>query len=164
MAQLTKGMYGSEFGRTPESALFGIRCGQIRGHDFVHNGGWYNRTGEKLGWGDLSLADFTNIAKHLEKGELFIILAESDSFWNFVTHNPGVIGSMCTTKPDASAPGVDYVAEKAMYVIGPMELYIVDRWGSDKSDTTNIEGLTFKVLKKDAVKALLSGADARTVA
>lgn len=157
--QLTKGMYGTEFGRTPETALFGLRCGQIRGRDFVHNGGWYNRAGEKLGWGDLAQSDFTNITERLEEGELFIILAESDSFWNFVTHNPGIIGSMCATKPDASAPGVDYVAEKAMYVIGPMELYYVDRWSSEKRDTTNIDGLTFKVLTKEAVKALIVGAN-----
>jgi hypothetical protein len=154
-SRLSKGMYGNEFGRTPETALFLLKCGQMRGRDLVHNGGWYNRAGEKLGWGDLEPADFQRIAEELEEGELFIILSESDSFWNFVTHNPGSIGSRCATSADVNAPGVDYVAEKAMYIIGRMELYIVDRWGSNKSDTTRIEGLTFKRLTKDAAKALI---------
>jgi len=36
---------------------FGICNGQMRSCDFVHNGGWYNKSGEKIGWGDLSPSD-----------------------------------------------------------------------------------------------------------
>ena len=85
MAQLIKGMYGHEF--KPTCNLFGLYCGQMRGGDakMTHNSGWYNKSGEKLGFGDLSVKDFKKISKELEKDELFIILGESDSFWNFVT-------------------------------------------------------------------------------
>ena len=159
MAQLTQGMFGTEFRKRPETALFGLHCGQIRGREFVHNGGWYNRAGEKLGWGDLSLVDFQKIAEGLEEGELFIILAESDSFWNFV-ERPGIIGSMAVVKPTADAPGVDYVAEKAMYIIGFMELYVIDRWGDCKEATRNIDGLPFKVLKEADVKTFITSQQA----
>ena len=155
MAQLTKGMFGTEFGKRSETALFDLRCGQIRSRDFVHNGGWYNRAGEKLGWGDLSLADFQKIAEDLEEGELFVILHESDSFWNFV-ERPGIIGSMAVVKPTVEAPGVEFVAEKAAYIIAPMECYYVDRYGSHKEIRTTIDGMPFTVLKADDVKTFIT--------
>jgi hypothetical protein len=74
MVQLTKGMYGTEFNRT--SSLFGLRCGQMsRGQSKItHNSGWYNKSGEKLGWGDLSLKHFKRIADEIAEDELFIVL------------------------------------------------------------------------------------------
>lgn len=151
--QLTKGLYGHQFKST--STLFGIRCGQVRGKDFVHNGGWYNRRGEKLGWGDLSPADFLRIFNEVEDDELFIILAESDSFWKFVTRL-GIIGSMAVVKPDAEAPGVEYVVEYAMYIIAKHQLYCVDRYGDLKENTFDRYGLQFKVLTPDAAKQLIA--------
>lgn len=152
--QLTKGMYGHEF--KPSSDLFGLRCGQIRDEGFVHNGGWYNKQGEKLGWGDLSRADFLRISNKVADGELFIILRESDSFWKFVTR-PGIIGSMATVKPDVEAPGVDYVAEKCRYIIARHQLYHVDRYGDSKEDIFERNGLLqFKVLTRDAAKQLIT--------
>ena len=155
MAQLTKGMYGHEFHST--SDLFGLRCGQMRGGDakMTHNSGWYNKSGEKLGFGDLSTKDFQRISSELEDGELFIILGESDSFWNFVTR-PGLIGSMAQTKPTVEAPGVDYVAEHAMYVIARNQLYRIDRYGDSKEETSEWRGLQFKVLKPDATRSLMA--------
>jgi hypothetical protein len=112
--RLVKGLYGHEF--KSASRLFGLLCGQMRFPDFVHNGGWYNGLGEKLGWGDLSLDDFVRLAKELEPGEEFYILGESASFWNFVTQH-GAIGSLCAVKPDAQAPGIEYVKAKARFLI-----------------------------------------------
>ncbi len=153
--QLTKGVYGHEF--RPASNLFGLSCGQIRSKDFVHNGGWYNRAGEKLGWGDLSVDDFQRIYRELNDDELFIILGERDSFWNFVTR-PGLIGSMAETEPTVEAPGVDYVAEKCRFIIGRNGLYLVDEYGSRKEDIVNIDGLPFRVLTCDTAKTLIVGA------
>jgi hypothetical protein len=164
MAQLTKGMFGSQFDRRNAVAFAGLSCGACRGNDFVHNGGWYNKAGEKLGWGDLSPDDFNKISQELEEGELFIILYESDSFWNFVTHNPGIIGSMCAVQPTAEAPGVDFVSEKCAYVIANGQLYYVDRYGdSDKETLVTRDGLEFKVLKREAAKALIASNTAQTV-
>lgn len=153
--QLTKGMFGSEFNQT--STLFGLSCGQMRHHDMVHNGGWYNQLGEKLGWGDLCPTDFKRIAAELEDGEIFIVLREDDSFRNFVTHNPGTIGSDCTTKPDAEAPGVEYVAEKCRFIITKSRLYFVARHEyEEKNSDIRVNDLHFTVLKHDAAKDLIT--------
>ncbi len=163
MAQLTKGLYGHQFG--PTSNLFGLHCGQIRGKDFVHNGGWYNRAGEKLGWGDLSTDDFFRIRREIEEGEMFIILGESDSFWNFVTR-PGLIGSMAAVKPDVEAPGVEYVAAKARYIItkapeGGFGMYFVDDYARE-DEQVNHGGLMFNVMKRADAKAFLTSTTATT--
>ena len=150
--RLTKGMYGREF--KPESELFGIRCGQIRARTIVHNGGWYNQRGEKLGWGDLSPEDFQRISDGLENGELFIVLYESDSFWSFVT-KPVIIGSRTTVRPDVEAPGVEYVVEKCGYVIAKNRLYYVDRYESSREETFEWYGVQFTALKREAAKALI---------
>ena len=157
MAQLTKGLYGHQFENA--SQLFGLRCGQIRGKDFVHNGGWYNKAGEKLGWGDLSVEDFQRIRRELEEGEMFIILGESDSFWNFV-ERPGLLGHNAVTKPDVEAPGVDYVAAKARYIITKRPedgfgMYVVNDY-SPKEDQVNLDGLMFHAMKREDAKAFLT--------
>jgi hypothetical protein len=121
--RLIKNMYGNEF--HPESELFGIHCGQIRSDDTVHNGGWYNLKGEKIGWGDLSPMDMLQIAVDLEPGEAFIVIPESASFWNFVTHNPGIVGSCCETAPDIENPGIEYVLENSMWLITSCHIYRV---------------------------------------
>ena len=65
--------------------LFGLRDAQTRvsGIDsafdnkkLFHNAGWYNRKGEEIGWGDLSVKDLKNIKGGLRTGELFIVMSE----------------------------------------------------------------------------------------
>lgn len=124
MSRLVKGLYGHEF--RSESRLFGLICGQMRVMELVHNGGWYNQHGEKLGWGDLSKDDLNRIKAELEPGEIFVVLPEHASFWNFVTH-PGMIGSMSVVKPDEQAPGVDYIREHCSWIITPGKIYEVNR-------------------------------------
>jgi hypothetical protein len=165
MAQLTKGLYGHQFERA--SNLFGLSCGQIRGKDFVHNGGWYNKLGEKLGWGDLSTDDFFRIRRELEEGEMFIILDESDSFWNFVTR-PGLLGHNAVTKPDVEAPGVDYVAAHARYIITKLPengfgMYVVDDYPR-KEDWVNLDGLMFHSMKREDAKAFITSTAVAPVA
>ena len=150
MSRLTKEMYGREF--QPASSLFGLRCGQRRDDDLVHNGGWYNKAGERLGWGDLSHDDLQRIAAGLQKGELFIVLPERASFWNYATpvDQPSPV----------HAPGVEYVAEHARYVIAPDALFFVDQGGSSTEEgrrETAEEGLTFQVLRASDVVAMMVG-------
>jgi hypothetical protein len=145
-------MYGHEF--KSESDLFGLRCGQMRGHDFTHNSGWYNREGEKLGWGDLSLEDFQHISDGLDENELFIVLSESDSFWNFVTR-PGLIGSISEVNPDVNAPGKEYVAEHCMYIIAKGKVYTVTDWGK-REDTIQRGDLSMTVLDRDEARQIIA--------
>lgn len=149
---LTKGMFGRQF--RPVEARFGIFCGQLRGHELSHNGGWYNRQGEKLGYGDLDVADFQRLSRELEPGEVFIILGEQDSFWNFVTEL-GPVGALCTTKPDVEAPGADYVIEHARFVITRGHLYYVRREFDDTEPTWTYRGLTFRVISRAEAEALI---------
>jgi hypothetical protein len=142
MSQLTKGMYGTEF--CQKGDIFGLHCGQMRSRDKItHNSGWYNRAGEKLGWGDLDAKDFERIARELEYGEYFIVLSEQDSYWK-------------VDKEMVEAPGTDYVVEHAMYIIVAADLlFKVDKCGSERGAFFDFYGLTFHVLKKGKVERLV---------
>ncbi len=148
--KLTRGMFGTEFGGPTEaSKLFGLRTGQMRcGYESprAHNGGWYNQAGEKLGWGDLRPDDFKRIQQLLEPGQMFLVLGEHDSFWNFVSR-ASVIGSMATTTPDMDAPGAEYVAEKAWYVITPEFVRHINEYGNPRDDE----------MSRDEAKKLILG-------
>jgi hypothetical protein len=135
------GMFGSEFSFRPAengTRVLGLTTGQTRmGADKVgHNAGWYNKRGEKVGWGDISLRDMTRIVQLLAKGasdELFITMGEQDSFWNFVEKPIGPIGAMCKTTEQEKAPGFDYLVEHAMYVISKEGIHrILDRFQHEK--------------------------------
>lgn len=160
MAQLTKGMYGTEFDQ--KSGLFGLLCGQMRVLNRMgHNCGWYNKAGEKLGFGDLSAEDLRRISEELEEGEVFVVLGEHDSFWHFVTR-PGITGGMSARSADESAPGVEYVAKKCTYIITRDGISFVTDYGRGETER-NINDLQVKVLTREAAKAMLGVKVAETV-
>jgi len=103
---------------TSDLEKYGLRGdGQMRADDFIHNGGWYNAKGEKIGWGDLSRGDLQRISMEIPEGDVFYVLSESDSFWNFVESNPGLTGEFCETAPTEKNPGLEYVRSKVMWVV-----------------------------------------------
>jgi hypothetical protein len=118
---LTKGIFGEEF-RFNGYNEFDLRTGQLRAKRLCHNVGWYNKLGEKLGWGDLDSADFEKIQKVIPENEWFLILSEQDSFWNFVT-KLGIIGSMCETSQTEQSPGIEYVLDRFIYAIDKSGIY-----------------------------------------
>ena len=155
-ARLIKDMYGSEF--RPTGDLFGLRCGQFRGPStrMAKNNGWYNKAGEKLGWGDLSATDFQQISGELEDDELFIILGEQDSFWNFVTKG-GNIGAQAVTKPDVEAPGVEYVANRCRFIIAKGCAYTIHDFDLHKKEAVEVRnGVTLQSLSREEAKQLIS--------
>jgi hypothetical protein len=100
----------------------GLHNGRQRNGSVYHNSGWYVLGKEigacpKIGWGDLAVGDILNIEKSLNEGEALFILHEEDSFWNFVTENPGIIGAFCKTAPTEKDPGLDYVREKVAGIV-----------------------------------------------
>ena len=114
--ELVKGMFGTEFGRKQKND-FGLQTGQMRAiNKMTHNSGWYNAQGERLGWGDLSITDMANIRSLLEPDQSFVVLSESDSFWNFVEKTGGY-GWQAETNADIEAPGVQYIKDNMMYLI-----------------------------------------------
>lgn len=136
---------------------FGLVCGQMRARRdrFAKNAGWYNRDGEKLGWGDLSYLDIRRIVAGLRKGELFLILSESDSFWAFV-RKIGTHGGNCKVDRRERAPGKRFAAEHALYILAPKKRFLVDRHGSFKRKIWKTGGLVFEVIGRDRVRELLA--------
>lgn len=120
--------------------------GQIRGKEFCHNAGWYNMTGEKIGWGDLDVKDLNNIAKKLPKGESLFILGEQDSFWKFV-EKFGIIGWTCKTNEKEKNPGLDYVLDKFRYMIKDGKIF--------GDYPYNDKGLVIEKIDRDQLKRLL---------
>ncbi|NBS41333.1 hypothetical protein EBS80_01585 [bacterium] len=43
----------------------------------LQNAGWYNQSGEFIGWGDLAVSNLVRIAAEIENGEEFLIVEES---------------------------------------------------------------------------------------
>jgi hypothetical protein len=134
---------------TKESlAELGLREGSIRADDFVHNGGWYNSDGQKIGWGDLSGEDILRIQSKLKDKECFIVLGESDSYWHFVTFvkeppdlkaNPGDYRTIhrMLVDPKAKNPGLDYIASKIYYLITKQAVYC--RWAKESADFRKVK-------------------------
>jgi hypothetical protein len=114
----------------------GLRDGQCLSRDTFHNAGWYNRGGDKIGWGDLSPESIHNIAKNLEDDEVFIILPESASFWNFV-NRPGPIGALADVdRLSEKRPGMDYLIEHVRFVVTSGKWYqVVEEDGMRYSST-----------------------------
>ncbi len=88
----------------------GLTVSQMRcPEDVAHNGGWYDQTGRKIGWGDLSRRDLPNIMSSLKDGEVFFVLGEYDSFWE------------CSRRGvDEHNPGLEYVLNYARYAVTNM--------------------------------------------
>jgi hypothetical protein len=150
MSQLVKGIYGSEFDRTGN--LFGLLCGQMSGSatKITHNSGWYNKRGEKLGWGDLSAEDFQRISMGIAADELFIILGEQDSHGNFQNKRV-TTGILFKKEITEAAPGVEYVAAHAIYVIAKGQLYslgAVGAWVEERYGLPHKGIAESKVLRK----------------
>jgi hypothetical protein len=106
---------------------FGIRYGQIRHHERVHNGGWYNAIGEKLGWGDLDDKDIIRISKELAGDDVFVVLPESCSHWDFLQRFEDCGGGMVrkVMDPKEEAPGIEYLCKHCYLVILPGDWYWV---------------------------------------
>jgi hypothetical protein len=131
MATLTKFIYGSHI--DPKKTPFGLINNQTRVVDEVIScAGWFNASGEKLGAGDLSIADMARISKHIGK-EAFLVLSEGDSLWNV------------PSGANASAPGVDYVMQKCLWHISGAGII---RVRDGKDEDAEREGVKYKRMKR----------------
>ena len=135
--------------------LFGLRCGQLHGGSkrMSKNSGWYNKSGEKLGFGDLSEDDILRIGRGLQGDELFIVLGEQDSYWSFNRE----IGSATkeTEGLTEEAPGVNYVADKCFYVFAPGRLLSVGYADSHLEELARRNGLFFALITHKQAKAMM---------
>lgn len=120
-----------------DAPTFGLVSGQMRNslEKIFHNAGWYNQYGEKVGWGDMSLKDLEHVSKEIDENDMFIVLGESDSFWNFVTQI-GTIGAMCETSEEEQCPDIEYIADRARVVVRRGVVWGVEPYFRDMSQTT----------------------------
>lgn len=144
--RLTKGMYLE--GTQNRSTLFDIWNGQMREQRIVHNGGWYNRACEKLGWGDLNAGDLLRISHSLQKEEFFVVLPESSS-----TLGLGITGSM---SPSERQTVIDYIATNCRYIIAQDVIYVPDRFESKQEETRIDRGVLMTRIPRDTVKQMLT--------
>lgn len=133
---LTKGLYSKNLG-TPKR--FGLVLGRIvynREIRICKNAGWYNKKGEKLGWGDLETNDLIRIASNLQDDELFIILPELKSYWDFQGNSE-----------DDSCYDIEYIAEKAVFILARNEYYMVaNSFHASQGNVFTIKDMTFLVM------------------
>lgn len=141
MAQLIKGMFGGgDLGLDPDEArrTFGFSTGNCASPSIIHNGNWFNRAGEFLGWGDLSSEDLDRVPRVLDIDELFIVLYESD--------HQG-FGDVTPTR----------LADKAVYAADRNTLYFVDHHQErDGEDVIEIRPWLYaKVITREAFAKML---------
>lgn len=151
MTQLIRGMYTQT--HYSNRGTFGLYNGQMRLTHAVHNGGWYNKAGERLGVGDLDVDDLETITLGLEEDELFIVLPEHASYDRFFKG----------TFVDAITPGPAHVAAEAIYIIGPCEVMLVDRYGfHEEGETSNLRNyghgadLPVKFISRKTAKTMIT--------
>jgi hypothetical protein len=150
-------MYGSEIKSVTNR--FELRTGQRRepayrdGTRIIKNAGWYNKDGDRLGWGDLDATDIDRITAQLEPDEYFVVLGQQDAFHDFEAQwrraNP-----RNKRTPNIAAPGRIYIAQRARYIIGSRQCWRVVQPDMEGSDRTEC-GIVFKPLTPRAALALL---------
>ena len=109
----------------------------------VHNGGWYNQNGDRVGWGDLSPQDLKKVSEVLDAGEVFVVLREMDAYWDL----PSRLG-----RGRMDDPGKEYLVEYACFAVVKDCIYVVDR---DDGKDMGRDGVIIKNLPRDKFKEML---------
>jgi len=121
MSLLVKGVYGLE--TNPKKTPFGLLNHQFRLDGLLNNAGWFNKYGEKLGYGDITIADLKKVSASIPKDELFIILPEFETSWSM------------PSSLDSSAPGLDYVTQNCSWCILSNTIYRIKPEGAAENLT-----------------------------
>ncbi len=129
MPKLSKMMYKPEIGR--HNQQFGLSLDQMRCPWTVQNAGWFNGSGEKIGYGDLGPDDFRRITDEIDAFEVFLVLEEYQHRFNM----PADL--------DWAAPGIDYVLSNVHMVIARDMLILVEKREPVPKLTKILAGLTF---------------------
>lgn len=123
-------MYQPARGQTA-SHRFGLSNGQCLADELVHNGRWFNRRGEYLGWGDLDEQSIRAIRDGLTGDEMFLVMTEYD----FCIYINDRVGTYRWESLDA-ATRRRYVYDYAHYLFVPGKIYDILDFGSGQVRTT----------------------------
>ncbi len=99
---------------------------------FITISAWYDKNGNRIGLGELSLKDLKLISENLKYDELFIIVNIDDSFWCFISGK----------KPERNLDldenvSKDFLYNNSIIIIAKNKMYIVDYLNRENA-TTNI--------------------------
>lgn len=121
--KLTQGMFSD-----PKCNAFGLSYAQVKTNPLFKSAGWFNRKGEKLGYGDLSVQDLWSIANQLHDDDVFLALTEADTIWNI------------PSDLDKFKPGHRYVFEHAVLGITRYDVYkIKDTYPNRRTHDLGVE-------------------------
>ena len=118
-----------------EQIHFDIHQGQMRRNPAILDGYWFNHRGERLGWGDLTPDDMYQISRHLDQGEVFLVLSENEGFIEI------------PQGADVTRLSPDYVASKALFVITRGEVYYVTRDQRSSKIFGSIDPMPIEIVK-----------------
>ena len=133
-----------------------IGSGNCVVHDTVHNGGWYDLRGVKLGWGDLDPSNIEELRTRVGADDALLVLHESASYWKFVTDikGPASLGYV-TTDDGEKHPGIDYVMKHVFMVIHNNTVFYVDDREDDVRDFDMRGGVPVKGIHRDEMRKKL---------
>ncbi len=116
----------------PMQVRFGFQPGQwldaLSGYH-VHNAGWYDETGKRIGFGDISLRNLVAVANGLKDNERFIVLCEEDAtserkYYTWLdTHPKEPVGVL------VHHPGMGYLAAHCLFIVCPGALFTLNTRG-----------------------------------
>lgn len=152
VGRLRKGMYRG--GKDLLNSLFSLFNGQSRPIAQVINAGWYNVAGEKLGFGDLDSGDLVRIAKGLENGELFLVLAPADAFWHFIRKEGDCLRGIID--PREESPGQEYVAGKCVFILAQDFIYKLEDHFLPYQ-VRHLSGVDFKEISREEAGRMVLG-------
>jgi hypothetical protein len=139
----------------------GIYEGNCVTKDTVHNGGWYDIRGVKVGWGDLSPKNIEALRTAIGADDVLFVLSEQDSYWKFVTDikGPAYLGYV-TTDDGEKHPGIDYVMQHARLVVHNHEVWSVRAdYEDQEKEETDVDlrnGVTARDISRDTLRSRLA--------
>lgn len=93
------------------------RLDLVMGHcgndSLAHNGGWFDKESNKIGWGDIGPREVERVKEKQLPGEIFFVVSEHDSYWDL----PKGL--------DPLKPGLDFIIEKVRFFITDNKIYRV---------------------------------------
>jgi hypothetical protein len=153
--KLIKAMFGlGIFGKPGPSPIEGVHTSQMREDGKIgHNLSWYNKAGEKIGWGDIAIHDIEAFQMLMDPDDLLIFVSEYESHWDLPKH----------LHPDA--PGIEFVGEKATKLISKVDTFRIVDEESDKpfTITDSVSQMTFLPMQRIQFKRLLQAAKDKAI-
>jgi hypothetical protein len=106
-------------------------------HKLAHNGRWYNKSGESLGWGDICTCDLRRIADEMDPTDVFYILSEHDAY------NVGINHSL------------EFIQQQCRIAIHGGKVYEIARGHGEPKGEIVVEKLTMHQVSRDHFKKLV---------